>query len=330
MTSLTSSGVTLNGAVNPNGNASSVYFEYGLTTGYGSTASITLSPNDGTTAQYVSAGLTGLVPATLYHYRLTVTNNAGMTSTSDGTFITLSINANLASLTLSTGTLSPAFASGTTGYTASAVGTSAINVTPTVADSTATVQVNGVALASGIASNPIGLPAGSNVITVIVTAQDGTTTKTYTVTVAKVPMTWTYNAGGEVPAAGSIFTADGAATLALNFAPPAGTNLMVVKNTGAGLISGTFGNLAQGQAVTLSYGGINYRFVANYRGGTGNDLVLQWAKVPPVAWGYNGYGQLGDNTTTDRPVPVNVAMTGALSGKWSDRYWRFRKKFPFN
>jgi alpha-tubulin suppressor-like RCC1 family protein len=33
------------------------------------------------------------------------------------------------------------------------------------------------------------------------------------------------------------------------------------------------------------------------------------------AWGNNGFGQVGDGTTTDRPSPVAVNMTGVLSGK---------------
>ena len=51
---------------------------------------------------------------------------------------------------------------------------------------------------------------------------------------------------------------------------------MVVRNTGPGVIIGTFSNLAQGQIVALSYRGVTYHFVAHYHGGTGNDLVLLW------------------------------------------------------
>ncbi|MCI3926216.1 cadherin-like beta sandwich domain-containing protein [Paenibacillus sp. TRM 82003] len=96
-------------------------------------------------------------------------------------------NADLSGLSLSSGSLNPAFAGATTGYTAD-VGNevSSIAVTPTVAESHATVRVNGGApIASGTASAPINLNVGANPITVQVTAQDGTTTKTYTVTVTR-------------------------------------------------------------------------------------------------------------------------------------------------
>ncbi|WP_311230734.1 MULTISPECIES: IPTL-CTERM sorting domain-containing protein [unclassified Acidovorax] len=95
-------------------------------------------------------------------------------------------DADLSTLSLSSGTLSPAFAAGTTSYTAS-VGnaTTSLTVTPTVADPTASVTVNGVATTSGNASGAIALAVGANIVTTIVTAQDGSTTKTYTVTVTR-------------------------------------------------------------------------------------------------------------------------------------------------
>ncbi|MDG0811145.1 cadherin-like beta sandwich domain-containing protein [Cohnella rhizosphaerae] len=97
-------------------------------------------------------------------------------------------NANLSSLTLSSGSLSPAFAAGTTGYAASvANGVSSIAVTPTVSDSTATVKVNGTTVTSGAASGAITLSVGDNPISVVVTAEDGTTTSTYAVTVTRAP-----------------------------------------------------------------------------------------------------------------------------------------------
>jgi sugar lactone lactonase YvrE len=97
----------------------------------------------------------------------------------------LSSNANLSSLAISTGSLSPAFVSGTLSYTASLpTSDSTISITPTVSDLTATVTVNGVAVKSGVASAPITLNPGSNAITVIVTAQNGSN-QTYTVIVTR-------------------------------------------------------------------------------------------------------------------------------------------------
>ena len=94
-----------------------------------------------------------------------------------------SANSNLSNLSLSQGALNPAFASGTLNYTASIVSaTNTITLTPTLADPTATVAVNGVTVASGTPSQSMTLNVGTNPITVVVTAQNGTT-KTYTVNV---------------------------------------------------------------------------------------------------------------------------------------------------
>lgn len=95
-------------------------------------------------------------------------------------------NANLASASLSTGTLSPAFAAGTTSYTSTVShDTNSLTFTPVVADSNAIVTVNGIAVSSGGATAPIQLAVGNNVITTVVTAHTGTT-KTYTITVTRL------------------------------------------------------------------------------------------------------------------------------------------------
>ena len=63
----------------------------------------------------------------------------------------------------------------------------AVLVTPTLDLSTSSVTVNGEAVVSGGSSSPINLEPGDNVITVRVTAGDGTTTRDYTVTVRRLP-----------------------------------------------------------------------------------------------------------------------------------------------
>jgi alpha-tubulin suppressor-like RCC1 family protein len=125
-----------------------------------------------------------------------------------------------------------------------------------------------------------------------------------------------YNAATDVPVTASDYTATGnSLNFTLNYAPATGTDLVVVQNTGLAFINGTFDNLAQGQGVALSYGGVTYRFVANYYGGSGNDLVLVWSSNRAFAWGNNGDGQLGDNTSTQRQLPVPVTATDVLAGK---------------
>ena len=129
-------------------------------------------------------------------------------------------------------------------------------------------------------------------------------------------VTATFNSATDVPISANGYTATGnTINFSLNFAPPTGTMLTVVNNTGLAFISGVFTNLAQGQAVTLAYNGANYFFVANYYGGTGNDLVLLWADTKLMAWGNNTKGQLGLNTSTTTLIPTNVRTDGALSGK---------------
>lgn len=94
-------------------------------------------------------------------------------------------DATLASLGISAGTLSPAFSSTTTDYTVSvAYEIASLTVTPTLHETSSTVKVNGNTVASGNASGGIALaPDATTEINVVVTAQDGTTVVTYTVSV---------------------------------------------------------------------------------------------------------------------------------------------------
>lgn len=94
-----------------------------------------------------------------------------------------SANANLAALRLGAAALSPAFAANTTTYTASTTNaTNTINAIPADAAATVEIRVGGNPVANGSA---IQWAAGANTVTITVTAEDGTTEKTYTVTVTK-------------------------------------------------------------------------------------------------------------------------------------------------
>ncbi len=66
----------LNGTVDPRGISTHYYFEYGKTTGYGSSTSSSAA-GSGLSTLGESATVTGLEPGTVYHYRLVATSEAG-------------------------------------------------------------------------------------------------------------------------------------------------------------------------------------------------------------------------------------------------------------
>ncbi|MGZ4971822.1 MAG: beta strand repeat-containing protein, partial [Limisphaerales bacterium] len=78
---------TLNGAVNPNGQSTTVQFEFGPTASYGSVAPVSGTFSEATN-QAISAVITGLTPGAIYHFRATATNASGSTTGSDATFTT--------------------------------------------------------------------------------------------------------------------------------------------------------------------------------------------------------------------------------------------------
>ena len=96
--------------------------------------------------------------------------------------------ADLSSLTTTAGALSPAFNAATLGYTINVANdVASTTITPTAVTG-ATVTVAGTAVTSGTPSGDIPLNVGANAIAIVVTAADGTTEKTYTVTVRRVPL----------------------------------------------------------------------------------------------------------------------------------------------
>ena len=95
-----------------------------------------------------------------------------------------SSDANLSNLELTSGTLTPQFAPARMIYSAQVgASVSQFSVTPTASDAMAEISVNGEVVASGNPSGNIELLPGNNLITILVTAEDGVTEKTYTLTV---------------------------------------------------------------------------------------------------------------------------------------------------
>jgi hypothetical protein len=81
------SSVVLNGAVNPNGHATQYSFTYGPTTAYGAVTS-TGTVKAGIKAVAVTRAVSGLVPGTTYHYRISAASSGGLVVGADRTFTT--------------------------------------------------------------------------------------------------------------------------------------------------------------------------------------------------------------------------------------------------
>ncbi|MES2922712.1 MAG: HYR domain-containing protein [Verrucomicrobiota bacterium] len=134
-------------------------------------------------------------------------------------------------------------------------------------------------------------------------------------TLTLVDWTATLASPSDVPFQGSAIVASGPLTLQLGFAPAPGTNLTVVKNTGSGFISGTFSNIQQGATCPLTFNGVTYHYIANYYGGNGRSLVLQWPRIRIAGWGDNGNGELGNGNGTTSLLPIHGPTGGVLAGK---------------
>lgn len=74
---------TLNGSVNPNGQSTTVKFEWGPTTAYGNLITAAESPVSGSSAVSVTAGIAPLTASTTYHCRVVAYSNGGVTYGAD-------------------------------------------------------------------------------------------------------------------------------------------------------------------------------------------------------------------------------------------------------
>lgn len=176
---------------------------------------------------------TGLTPDTVYHYRIVASGNGGDSGFSDPlSSRTLKNNdANLISLTLDKGGWETSFTPNTLNYTVwLQQSESSVIVTPTLRDGAATVKVNGVQVNGS--SAPIPMSYGANTISVTVTAQNGITTKTYTLTVKRKPANVTNLIG----------TSNSTTSIDLSWAPAAGASYYEVYLNGSNIATGMTAN----------------------------------------------------------------------------------------
>jgi hypothetical protein len=88
VTNIDSTTAKLIGTVNGYGLSTTVTFEYGITTSYGSSVTAIQSPVTGDSITKVSADISGLIPCTIYHFRMKAENSKWINFySSDSTFI---------------------------------------------------------------------------------------------------------------------------------------------------------------------------------------------------------------------------------------------------
>jgi len=83
-TSITSSSAVLHATVNPNGASTHYRFEWGPTSAYGSASRLRSAEEAGA----VQATISGLLPGSIYHFRIVASNKFGATGGGDRTFTT--------------------------------------------------------------------------------------------------------------------------------------------------------------------------------------------------------------------------------------------------
>lgn len=180
--SITSASATLNGSVNPNGGATSAYFEWG--------ANCTLSNTtpaqpvgSGTTNAAISATLSGLTPGTTYCYRLVGSNNAGTTRGAILSFTTLGLSNPIPALT----SLSPNSANaGGLGFTLTVNGANFVNgsVVRWNGSNRATTFIRSTQLTAAISASDIAT-AGAARVTVFNPAPGGGASDALTFTISQ-------------------------------------------------------------------------------------------------------------------------------------------------
>jgi hypothetical protein len=96
-TAITTGGAKLSGQVDPNGHATTYYFEFGPTAAYGFQTA-PASAGSGSAIETVFASLSGLAPNTVYHYRFDAVSVGGTTLGADAVFRTAPVPPGASSL----------------------------------------------------------------------------------------------------------------------------------------------------------------------------------------------------------------------------------------
>ena len=322
---ITPTNATLNGTVNPGNGPASFYFQYGLTTNYGS-YTLTNNLNATNVALSVSNFLAGLSPGTTYHFQLVAVNGAGTTNGTDRVFntpvglpvaSTLPAGGFTPSSAVFNGTVLPNggvtaayFQYGTTISYGSFSATNilaATNIALTVSNLITGLSQNTPYHFQLIASNSAGISLGgdqfflrlpaTNVITSLADSGPGTLRNAILNSVSGDTITFATN--------GTIGLTSGEllVTNNLTIIGPGANNLIINGNSGIRLFEFAAGTTSSLSGITLTDGNLSIGTMGQYGGGNGSD-------------GGNGGAVLnaGMLTLTSCNISGNTAGTGGPGG----------------
>ncbi|MGE4214171.1 MAG: InlB B-repeat-containing protein [Anaerotignaceae bacterium] len=318
-TSVTTTTATLNGSVNANNASTTVTFEYGTDTSYGTSVTAEQSPVMGTSLTAVSYSLTGLTPNTTYHYRVVGVNGAGTTYGDDQTFTTTavastattstatsvtattatlngSVNANNASTTVtfeygtdtSYGTSVTAEQSPVMGTSLTAVSYSLTGLTPNTTYHYKVIGMNGAGTTNG----------NDQTFTTTAVAPTATTSTPTSVTTTTATLNGSVNANNASTTVTFEYGTDTSygTSVTADESPVTGTSLTSVSYSLTGLIPNT------------TY---HYRVVGTSTGGTGygSDETFTTQAIAPFATTSSATGITDTEATVNGSVNANNAAT---------------------
>ncbi len=275
----------------------------------------------------INTAVTAQDGTTIHTYSITVTRAAS----GDASLNTIKLSPY--SSLFNTGTVS-----GTTTYTASvSYATASVTVIPTTQDATATIKVNGVIVTSGTASGSIALAVGQTTINTVVMAQNGTTTRTYSVVVTRAPSgdaslsvikltpASTLTNTGTIGSTTTYTTSVPNATASVTVTPTAQDANAVITVNGVTVVSGTASGdiaLAEGTTTTITTsvtaqdGITTHTYSIIVTRAPSGDASLSVIRLTPAA-ALTNTGTTGTTTTytasvSNATASVTVSANGAV------------------
>ena len=242
-------------------------------------------------------------------YDISRTNSVGTTTVSSNSVVIK--DTRLSGISLSSGTLSPSFASCTFSYTTT-TSTRQVTITPSASSGSSTITVDGAGVISGNASSSITLNFGTNVIPIIVTNNSVTQTTNISISYSASPdvsiSAPTSITGTSATLVGSVI-ANGQNTTNLNFFLSTSSDFLTDSRTiSASPTSATgYNSTSLSASITSLTSETTYYVKLSATNGTGTSVTNTFSFVTPAAPQATTSSATSLGATT---APLNGAVVG--------------------